>query len=99
MVYRLLRDLSPLPHLSALVLFCGLSTLMMSEWALFVLTYDLTLFSLLIKINGNIEPAKATGSNNITLVSTSVRPCVRHGIDLGNRSKDFSETWHEVGRQ
>ena len=30
-------------------------------------------------------------------VSRYVRPYVRNAIDLGNRSKDFPETWHEVG--
>ena len=31
---------------------------------------------------------------------TLVRPSVRSSqIDLGNRSKDFSETWHEIGGQ
>ena len=42
------------------------------------------------------EPAKATSS---IILPLSVSPLVRNAIDLGNRSNDFPETWHEVEGQ
>ena len=56
---------------------------------------DATVEIQLLQMHTSIEPAKATGS----IISPFFASVRASRIDLGNRSNDFSETWHEVGGQ